>query len=224
MDSTISGNPFEEFAEQYDAWFDGDDRLIFDIEVKGFKQIVDLLPQPWVEIGVGSGRFAEALGIKMGLEPSNRLREMAGKRGIKVIKARGEDRVFEPGAFGTVFLIATLCFVDSPQDVLERAWEILSDDGRLVLGLMLKGSPWTRYYLEKKRRGHPFYSVARFFSYDELLTLLRDSRFSIERAVSVLFQQPEHVERSETPVEGLSADAGFNIIVANKLHPDTKSS
>jgi hypothetical protein len=38
-----------------------------------------------VEIGVGTGRFAEPLGIRVGVEPSKAMRQVAQKRGIEVI-------------------------------------------------------------------------------------------------------------------------------------------
>jgi len=31
------------------------------------------LPGPWLEIGIGSGRFAQALGIETGIDPSIKL-------------------------------------------------------------------------------------------------------------------------------------------------------
>ena len=57
---------FNTLASEYDGWFERDGRLIFDIESEAFHAILPSLPKPWVEIGVGSGRFAQALGIQMG--------------------------------------------------------------------------------------------------------------------------------------------------------------
>lgn len=209
-------SPFERLAEDYDAWFDADGKPVFDVEVRGFQAVLPSLPQPWIEIGVGSGRFAEALGIDTGIEPSRNLAEMAESRGIKVVRARGEDRVFPAGSFGTAFLIVTLCFLDDPPLVLRRTWETLKDPGKLVLGLITSESPWARFYLRKKEQGHPFYSIARFYAYEEVLELLRENGFEHESTVSTLFQAPGLVEHDELPREGFFPDAGFIILVAGR--------
>ena len=43
-----------------------------------------------VEIGVGTGRFAKPLGIKIDVEPSIRMREITQKQGIHVLGYEGE--------------------------------------------------------------------------------------------------------------------------------------
>jgi hypothetical protein len=47
-----------------------------------------------VEIGVGTVRFAEPLGIRVGVEPSKAMREVAQKRGIEVIDGVAEALPF----------------------------------------------------------------------------------------------------------------------------------
>jgi hypothetical protein len=61
---------FDSLASAYDAWFEDEGKLIFAIEIRGFQKALPLLPKPWLEIGVGSGRFAQSLGIEIGLDPS----------------------------------------------------------------------------------------------------------------------------------------------------------
>lgn len=209
-------SPFEELAGKYDAWFDREGSLVFEIEKRAFEGILTSLPKPWVEIGAGSGRFAQALGIDTGIEPSHNLGKMAEERGIKVTRARGEERIFPAASFGTVFLIVTLCFVSDPLLVLRRASEILKESGMLILGLIVEESPWALFYTEKKERGHPFYSIARFYGYGEVLKFLEQTGFEHEITISTLFQAPEQVERMELPREGFDPRAGFTIIAARK--------
>ena len=209
-------SPFEVLAEKYDAWFDQQGSLIFDIEVRAFRDLLPSLPGPWIEIGAGSGRFAEALGIEAGIEPSRNLGRMAEARGIRVKAARGEDSVFPRSSFGTAFLIVTLCFLGDPAAVLLRTAEILEPAGNLVLGLIVEESPWARFYSKKKEQGHPFYSIARFFACEEVLELLDRTGFEHRKTISTLFQLPDQVERMELPQEGFSPNAGFTIMVAGK--------
>lgn len=209
-------SPFDDLASEYDAWFDNDGSLIFFIEVEAFKTLLPLLPKPWLEIGVGSGRFAQALGIETGIDPSIKLITMAKHRGIKAFKGRGEQELYDQGTLGTVFLIVTLCFLDSPLDVLKQANRILVPDGKLALGLVLKESPWGRFYQQKKDKGHRFYKFATFYSHDKVIQLLVQAGFLAERIISTLFQKPGNIKNMEIPREGYSPDAGFTIIVAGK--------
>jgi ubiquinone/menaquinone biosynthesis C-methylase UbiE len=207
---------FDSLASAYDDWFDGEGKLVFATEVKAFQEILDLLPRPWLEIGVGSGRFAQALGIGNGIDPSVKLLEMADRRGINVRLGRGEQPIFSAASFGTVFLIVTLCFLDSVPDVLKEAYRILIADGEIVVGLVLKESPWGKFYEKKKRHGHRFYKYANFYKYNEVVTFLEKSGFYIEGVVSTLFQRPGKVEQTELPRNGFFSTAGFVVIMAGK--------
>ena len=214
--NNIKWSPFDDLATEYDAWFDKEGSLIFLIEVQAFRELLPSLPKPWLEMGVGSGRFAQALGIETGIAPSIKLIEMAGHRGVPAFLGRGEQEIFDDGSFGTVFLIVTLCFLDSPLDVLKEANRILVPGGKIVLGLVLKGSPWGQFYQVKKAQGHRFYKYATFYSGDEVVKLMVQAGFVTEKIVSALFQKPGKLEHVEESKEGYFPGAGFTIIVAGK--------
>jgi len=208
---------FDSLASAYDAWFENEGKLIFDTEVQAFQRVLTLLPQPWLEVGVGSGRFAQALGIETGIDPSIKLLEMARSRGITGFLARGEEQFFDEETFGTVFVIVTLCFVESPLAVLQEVHRILKRGGKIALGLVLRESPWGQFYLGRKQEGHRFYKHATFYSFEEVAGFLEHTGFAIEKVVSTLFQKPGKVEEMEAPREGLFHDAGFTIVVAGKI-------
>jgi len=209
-------SPFDELAQEYDAWFDGDGSLIFSNEVHAFETLLPSLPKPFLEIGVGSGRFARALGIETGIDPSGKLVEMAKSRGINASIGRGEDKVFQEQSFGTVFLITTFCFLEFPLLVLKEAKRILKPDGKIVLGLVLKDSPWGKLYLKKKEEGHRFYKYAHFYDCAEVVKLLFKAGFMGEGMLSALFQEPGKVKLIEEPKSGYYPEAGFSIIVGCK--------
>lgn len=211
-----SASLFDSLAKSYDAWFEEKGKLIFAIEVSAFKEVLPYLPKPWLEVGVGSGRFAQALGIETGIDPSAKLLEIAKGRGITVFQARGEEQFFNKETFGTVFLIVTLCFVDSPLVVLQEAHRILKPEGKIALGLVLRESPWGQFYLARKEEGHRFYKYATFYSYQEVADLLKHSNFAINKVISTLFQRPNEVKGMESPQEQFSPEAGFTILVASK--------
>ena len=214
--ASTKASPFDSLASVYDDWFEAEGKLPFAIEVRAFQEILPFLPKPWVEIGVGSARFAQALGIETGVDPSIKLLEIARRRGIATLLGRGEQQPFVKEAFGTVFLIVTLCFLDSPLDVLREAYRILMPGGKVALGLVLGESPWGKFYQRKQQQGHRFYKYATFYSYEEVVGLLEEADFLLEKVVSTLFQEPDRVEHIESPRNGYSADAGFTVLVAHK--------
>jgi len=209
-------SPFDDLAPEYDAWFDKEGSLIFFIEAQAFKSLLPTLPRPWLEIGVGSGRFAQALGIGTGVDPSIKLVKMARRRGVTAFLGQGEQELFDEESFGAIFLIVTLCFLDFPLEVLKEASRILMPGGKLVLGLVLKESPWGQFYQTKKAQGHRFYKFATFYNFDDVVRLTAQAGFVTEKIISTLFQRPGEVHHVEDPREGYFHDAGFTIIVAVK--------
>ncbi|TET76750.1 MAG: class I SAM-dependent methyltransferase [Dehalococcoidia bacterium] len=214
--SRVYSSPFDTLASAYDAWFEEKGKLIFAMEVQAFREILPLLAKPWLEVGVGSGRFAQALVIATGIDPSIKLLDMARSRGIHVFLSKGENAPFRDGAFGAIFIIVTLCFVGSPLKVLTEANRLLRRGGKIVLGLVLQESPWGQHYQVKKRKGHRFYKQATFYSYAEVKRLLNQTGFSIEHVLSTLFQKPGDVRRMESPQKGYSPNAGFTVLLAGK--------
>ena len=212
----LEASLFDHLASEYDAWFEGEEKLIFAIEVKAFQEVLPLLPKPWLEVGVGSGRFAQALGIETGVDPSVKLLDMARGRGVKVFLGRGEQEPFDNGTFATVFLIVTLCFAEAQLEVLREAYRILQPEGKVVLGLILRESPWGRFFESKKKKGHRFYKWATVCRRDEVVELLGQTGFAVEKVMSTLFQKPGNVEHIELPREGFSPNAGFTVIMAGK--------
>jgi hypothetical protein len=98
-------SPFDDLAAEYDAWFDREGRLVFLIEVRAFRELLPFLPSPWLEMGVGSGRFAQVLGIETGVDPSFKLLQMARRRGIIAFLGRGEQELFDEESFFDCYLV-----------------------------------------------------------------------------------------------------------------------
>jgi len=185
-------------------------------EARALADLSPELPKPWLEIGVGSGRFAQTLGIEAGVDPSIKMVELARTRGVNAFVGRGEQRLFDEESFGTVLLILTLCFLNSPRGVIKEATRILMPGGKIVLGLVLKESPWGQFYERKKAAGHRFYRYATFYSFDEVARLLAQTGFVIERVVSTLFEKPGGVQHIEETEEGYHPDAGFTVVIAGR--------
>ena len=208
--------PFEERFDKYDEWYEKyPGERLFKVEVNCLKK---LIPDPGfaVEIGVGTGRFAEKLGIKFGLDPAYNPLKISKSRGIIVVQGDGRLTPFPDNTFETVFLIVTICFADNPEMLVKEASRILKPGGRVVLGLVPKNSAWGKYYLKLKAEGHFFYKYADFYTVSEVSSMLEESSFEHPTGLSTLFDPPPHGSDKEFIEDKLREDAGFVCITSIK--------
>src|SRR5579875_2431038 len=151
---------FDRLAGRYDAWYEGPaGAVVFPAEVACLRPLLAGLPRPWAEVGVGSGRFAQALGVDVGLDPAAVPLALARSRGVAVVRGVGERLPFRSGALGAVLIVVTVCFADDPAALLAEARRVIRDDGAVVLGEVFADSAWGRFYQRKGAAGHPFYSA-----------------------------------------------------------------
>lgn len=207
----MSVNPFDRLADRYDAWFEAPyGRTIFLAEVGCLRPLIEGTRGHWLEVGVGSGRFAEALGITEGVDPSGPMLERAVSRGIRGTLGRGEELPYSDSRFCGVLLVVTLCFLDDPKRTLRECARVLRSDGYLVVGLVPADSPWGQFYARKARDGHSFYSAARFYTCHQVIAVAARAGFTVDRAGSTLFTPPEVVpEWPAVSREGRVPGAGF---------------
>ena len=111
----IKKNPFDSIAIEYDQWFD-DNKTTFLSELEAIKYFT---PQIGIgiEIGVRTGRFAQELRIQQGIEPSEKMAELAKQRGIKVIICNAEVLPFENASFDFAIMVAVDPFVENISEV-----------------------------------------------------------------------------------------------------------
>jgi ubiquinone/menaquinone biosynthesis C-methylase UbiE len=216
-------NIFDVLTERYDAWYDSEDgRPLYESELKCLRPMVESARRPILEIGVGTGRFAMHFPDVTGIDPSLNSLEIARKRGVKTVYGYGENLPFGDESFGCILIIATLCFVERPLDVLKESRRALKEDGSMILGLVPKDSAWGVFYEEKRRTGHPFYSAARFYTLKDLADMLQTTGLKISRIRSTLLQKPDDYRKIEEPVEGLVKSAGF-LCVEAKIEKQKKN-
>ncbi len=206
---------FDERAEEYDAWFEGS--LLFAIERAALQELTTPLASPKLEVGVGPGRFAEALGVEFGIDPALSPLQFAKKRGVQVCQAKGESLPYGGRSMGTVLLLFTYCFLADPIPVLRECRRVLKPGGHLVLGLIVADSPWGKMLQQKKEAGHPFYRQARFYDPAEVEQSLVGCGFSVEERRSGLGQPPEALREMEHSLPGLVSQAGFAILAAGAV-------
>jgi ubiquinone/menaquinone biosynthesis C-methylase UbiE len=213
---------FDDYAAAYDRWYGSEQgRALFASEVCAIRLLMQEFERPFLEIGIGTGRFAEALGIDAGIDPSVQALAYARARGISVQRATGEALPFAEASFGAVFILFTLCFVRDPDLVLAEARRVLKPGGCLIVGIVNRESAWGALYLRKAAGGHPLYSRARFFDAVELISLLETAGVKIESTASALLLPPASNRYGEDAQTGLSEHAGFLCIRARKVSGGT---
>jgi SAM-dependent methyltransferase len=206
---------YDSLADKYDSWYDGKGRLAFESELAALRPLLAELPKPWLEVGVGTGRFAQALGIPLGIDPSPALLAKARQRGIEALYGEGEELAFRAGSFGAVFLLTTWEFLTDPPKVLRECRRVLASGGMLVNAYLDRDGKWGRSYVEKAEAGHPLFSHARFDTYEDVKRLTEQVGFDILKTVSTLFQGPGETIIPEEPRPGFVRGASFVVLVAS---------
>ncbi len=166
--------PFEKYSKEYDEWFI-ENWNIYQAELNVIKSLIPS-DVSGVEIGVGSGRFALPLGIKIGVEPSNKMAEISRKKGIQVYEAVAEQLPFNNKTFDFALMVTTICFVDDIVKSFQEAHRVLKNDGFIVIGFIDKESELGKQYQLKKEASR-FYRNATFYSVNEVMNFLTKAHF-----------------------------------------------
>ena len=191
-------NPFETRAREYDAWYD-EFRNVFRSEILAIRAV---LPPPgqWVEVGVGTGRFAAELGIRLGVEPAEAMAVLARGRGIEVICGRAEALPLDSESIDAVFFITTLCFVQQ-----ERR--------RCIVALLPMDSPLGRI-THAHASENAFFRHAQLRTKSKIFRALRATGFTIRQSVQTLLGSPENFDLEvQSPVSG--HDRGSFIVICS---------
>ncbi len=175
---------FDENYLYYDRWFEKHPK-IFETELRAIKKVIPDF-KTGLEIGTGTGRFAAALGIQTGIEPSKNMAGLAKKRGIKVIDGIGESLPFKNNSFDLVLIVTTICFAKDPQQMIKEANRVLRDNGTILIAFVDKNSPLGQNYLKNRHKSR-FYKEATFFDKKEIFNLLKREGFVVEECVETLF-------------------------------------
>lgn len=204
--------PFEEYPQRYENWFK-ENKFAYESELLAVKE---LMPKnkKGVEIGVGSGKFAEPLGIKLGIEPSHKMREIAEKRGIKVIDGVAEKLPFANNQFAFALMVTTICFLDNIETAFREVYRILEPNGCLVIGFVDKNSFLGKSYLKHKIK-NVFYKIATFYSVDEVISYLNKAGFKNFTFVQTIFNNLEEIKNIELIEKGYDKGS-FVVIKATK--------
>ncbi len=212
-------------ALAYDDWYaTARGAALFQSEKEAVEQLLRRLPKPWVEIGVGTGRFAQALGISIGLDPSFEALKIAERRRIIAVAGSGEDLPLASERVGAVLMAMTLCFLANPVAALNEVQRALQEGGGIVLGFMPRETPWADLYQRKGKEGHPTYSHAQFFTIREVELLLDQAGLAaVDQRCTLTLPPSSDIFGAEAVSENIGDSAGFVAILAKNCSRNSLS-
>lgn len=121
---------FDKIADTYDQWYDSPEgQAIFNAEAICLKRLVRSFTGRWLEIGVGTGRFASNLGIIEGIDPSLGMLKIAAARGIQTYAGHAEFLPFPDESFDGILMALSLCFIKEPERALKECFQICTRRG-----------------------------------------------------------------------------------------------
>lgn len=208
----MSNNPYQSYPGEYDHWYD-QNRPAYLSELEALRKSLPAAGSG-LEIGVGTGRFAGPLGIEWGIDPVREVLLRGEERGLRLIQGRGEVLPFNSRSFDYVVMVTVLCFLSSPELVVEEAHRVLKDAGRLIIGFVDRESYLGRIYQAKKSKSR-FYRDANFYSVPDVLRLLSSYRWEQISIRQTLFESGDEIDSIQIPREGYG-EGGFVVVSAGK--------
>jgi ubiquinone/menaquinone biosynthesis C-methylase UbiE len=211
----MSGNVFEREAKRYDAWYETTmGNALFEAELETFRPLIAGYTATGVEVGTGTGRFAERLGIPYGIDPARAPLEIAQQRGVAGIAANGEQLPFRDGVFSSVTFIFTLCFVEDAVSVVREAARVVRPDGLVLIGVVPGDGPLGHHYQQLGKQGHRIYRIARFLDRAALATVIDQAGLRTVQARSALINVVDGEIVPDAVLDGDHPDAGFLVYAA----------
>ena len=201
---------FEKYTAEYEEWFEKNS-FIYQSELNAVKTFVPE-NRHGIEIGVGTGRFASPLNIKVGVEPSKKLAAIAREKGITVFEDFAERLSFNDCEFDLVLMVNVICFLDNIEKAFKESFRILKKGGFFIVCFIDKNSSLGEKYQQKKDRSR-FYKEARFYSVREVLDYLKKTGFGNFEFKQTIFEGDDDKLQ---PVKRGYGEGSFVIIKALK--------
>ncbi len=205
---------FDTHTSDYEAWYHKYPE-VFLSEFEAIKEQFQKLPEniKGIEIGLGTGRFAQLLGIKEGVEPSEEMAALAAKKGIEVIQGVAENIPYKDLSFDFV-LFVTICHLSDFKEALIESYRILKPKGSIIIGFIDKNRTIGKYY-EAKRKDSIFFRNAVFYSVPLVKKMLKEAGFRNLEFNQTLFGELDEINEIQLPKTGFG-EGSFVVVKASK--------
>lgn len=183
---------FDSLALEYDQWFERHKGAYLS-ELEALSSFVPKSGKG-LEVGVGTGRFASALGVGKGIEPAANMAAIARSRGIEVTLGVAEDLPFADEQFDFVLMVTVDCFVQDVDKSYREAYRVLKPGGLILIGLLDKNGAVARKF-EARKAPDNIYWHARFHTPEETLAALKEVGFgNFETCQTLMVPDPKELE------------------------------
>lgn len=209
----LKTKPFETHALEYDQWFNKYP-YVFESEVAALRAALPYGDIYGIEVGLGTGRFSNALGIKEGVEPAAAMREIAMARGIDVFDATAEHLPYKDLRFDFVLMTSCINYFNKLDPAFREANRVLKKNGTLIVGVIDKNSTIGKSY-EIKRPESIFYKQAIFYPVEKVAQEIHKAGFNKMEYTQTLFEGLENIKKFEPARPGYG-DGSFVVINAIK--------
>ncbi len=210
----VQSGIFDKNVTEYEIWCEKYNEVYLS-EVAALKEQFLKLPENihGIEVGLGTGRFAQPLGIKVGFEPSEEMAKMAMKRGIEVMDGVAEKLPYGDLNFDFI-LFATICYLNEIKLALAEAHRVLKNNGNIIIGFLDKNQSIAQQYLEKRHRS-TFFRHATFYTVNRINKLLKEAGFKDMEFNQTLFGNLDEIKEVQMPTKGFGAGS-FVVLKATK--------
>jgi ubiquinone/menaquinone biosynthesis C-methylase UbiE len=209
----LKTKPFEKHASEYDTWFDKYP-YVFESEVAALRAALPYGDLQGIEVGLGTGRFSNALGIKEGVEPAASMREMALARGVDVFDAAAEHLPYKDLRFDFVLMASCINYFNQLNPAFREANRVLKPGGTLIVGCIDKDSIIGKLY-ESKRPESIFYKQAIFYPVEKVAKEIHKEGFNKIEYTQTLFENLDSIKEFEPAKPGYG-EGSFVVIKAIK--------
>ena len=205
---------FDKYVQDYEAWYDKYPE-VYESELAALREQLIKLPENirGIEVGVGTGRFAQPLGIREGIEPSEEMARLAVKRNVEILKGTAENLPYGDLKFDFV-LFVTVCHLNNIRLAIEQAHRVLKHKGTLIIGFLDEDRPVAKAYREK-RFNSTFFRNARFYSVKLMQQIIEEAGFKNAEFTQTLFGNLDDIKEIQLPKPGYG-EGSFVVVTATK--------
>ena len=210
----IKTDVFNDNIRDYEAWYEQYPEVYYS-ELEALKEQFAKLPEniKGIEVGVGTGRFAKPLGIKVGIDPAEEMGALAAKRGIEILKGTAENIPFKDMQFDFV-LFVTICHLYDIKEAMREAHRVLKHKGSIIIGFIDKDQKIGKLY-ESRRKESTFFKNATFYTIDHMKRLLKEAGFKELDFIQTLFGDLNEIKEIQLPEKGFGKGS-FVVVKAHK--------